>query len=413
MSESSDSDIEDVAALALIGVADFMLQSVEKPKCRRRKTREWISRRQEGKGILTMLNSELLSEDHASYINYLRMTNMSFEKLLRSVESAIGKEDTVMCESISARNRLEITLRFLATGESYRSLMYSTRVHESTISRFIPEVCKAIYNKLKKKYLKMPTTEREWEKIAEQYYTKWDFPNCVGALDGRHIKFKAPHSSGSYYYNYKGTNSIILLGLVDAEYKFLYVNVGVNGRISDGGVYRESYLSQAIRENSINFPPAKALPGRSLKVPYVIVADDAFPLSERILKPYSSRNLNYECRIFNYRLSRARRMVESAFGILANRFRVLLNSINLSVDKVEVITLCSVVLHNFLITENPINELHGTIIHNTANVDHINDQQGGNRSSNLARNIRSEFKDFFNTVGARDWQHDQVTNNNM
>ncbi|KAF2893610.1 hypothetical protein ILUMI_12562 [Ignelater luminosus] len=197
-----------------------------------------------------MLNNKLLSEDPVCYRNYLRMS--SFENLLQRVENNIAKIDTFMRDSISARSRLEVTLRFLATGETYRSLMYDTRIHESTISRFVPEVCQAIYNILKNTYFKMPTSENDWEKVAEQFYLKWDFPNCLEALDRRHIKFRPPHSSGSYFFNYKGNHSIVLLGLC-------------------GGVFRESFLSQAIANNSVNFPPAKALPGRSLKVPYVVV----------------------------------------------------------------------------------------------------------------------------------------------
>lgn len=110
--------------------------------------------------------------------------------------------------------------------------------------------------------------------------------------------------------------------MADAHYKFTYVNIGVNGRISDGGLFRESTLSNAIQNNSLHFPSSKSLPGRQHHVPYVIVADDAFPLTSRILKPFSQRNLSHENRIFNYRLSRARRIIENAFGILANRFRV-------------------------------------------------------------------------------------------
>lgn len=147
----------------------------------------------------------------------------------------------------------------------------------------------------------MPTTELEWQKVAKEFYQKWDFPNCLGALDGKHIKLRAPQSSGSYFYNYKGDHSIVLLALVDAKYKFLYVNIGTNGRISDGGVLRESFLSKAIKTNCVHFPNDAALPGRMMKVPYVIVADDAFPLCERILKPYPGQNLSHDCQIFNYR----------------------------------------------------------------------------------------------------------------
>ncbi|VEN50952.1 unnamed protein product, partial [Callosobruchus maculatus] len=86
---------------------------------------------------------------------------------------------------------------------------------------------------------KLPTSAQEWKRVADEFNVKWDFPICLGALDGKHIDFEAPKSAGSFYYNYKGRNSIVLLGLTDANYKFLYVDVGVNGRVSDGGVFRE------------------------------------------------------------------------------------------------------------------------------------------------------------------------------
>lgn len=76
----------------------------------------------------------------------------------------------------------------------------------------------------------------------------WQFPHCIGALDGRHITFTPPVSSGSYFYNYIGEYSIVLLALVDAKYKFTYVNIGVIGRISDGGVFNNSRLWRAINE---------------------------------------------------------------------------------------------------------------------------------------------------------------------
>lgn len=105
--------------------------------------------------------------------------------------------------------------------------------------------------------------------------------------------------------------------MCDSAYKFTYYNLGVHGRISDGGVFRESNLSNALSNNSLNLPPNQPLPGRVMKVPFVIVADDAFPITDRIIKPYPMRGLSHSQKIFNYRLSRARRMIESSFGILA------------------------------------------------------------------------------------------------
>lgn len=115
----------------------------------------------------------------------------------------------------------------------------------------------------------------------------------------------------------------------------LYVDVGVNGRISDG----ESALIQAIDLNAIQIPPDVCLPGQNVFVLYTLVGDDAFSLSKRMMKPYSQRGLTNEKRIYNYRLSKARRVVENSFGILSNWFRILLTTIYLVPDKVEEITL--------------------------------------------------------------------------
>ena len=103
----------------------------------------------------------------------------------------------------------------------------------------------------------MPTTEEEWFAIASEFEKKWNFPNCIGALDGKHVIMKCPVNSGSFYFNYKGTFSIVLLALVDADYKFIYVDVGCNGRVSDGGMYRNSTLATALEENQVNIPEAR------------------------------------------------------------------------------------------------------------------------------------------------------------
>ena len=83
-------------------------------------------------------------------------------------------------------------------------------------------------------YFQVPATVTEWKKVAEGFWNRWDFPNCIGCLDGKHVLIRPPPNTGSAYYNYKHTFSVVLLALVDHNYKFLYVDVGCNGRISDG-----------------------------------------------------------------------------------------------------------------------------------------------------------------------------------
>lgn len=90
---------------------------------------------------------------------------------------------------------------------------------------------------------------------------------------------------------------------------------------------------------------------------FVFVADDAFALHKNVIKPYPQRNLTQEQRIFNYRLSRARRTVENAFGILSSRFRVFHTEINMKLEKIDYLVLASCCLHNFLKKKEKVNYL--------------------------------------------------------
>jgi hypothetical protein len=77
--------------------------------------------------------------------------------------------------------------------------------------------------------LQVPVTIEEWLWHAQKFEDKWQFPHCIGALDGKHIVMRLPSNSGSYYYNYKNTHSIVLMALADASYTFTYIDVGCNG----------------------------------------------------------------------------------------------------------------------------------------------------------------------------------------
>ncbi|KAJ8966817.1 hypothetical protein NQ317_006323 [Molorchus minor] len=144
---------------------------------------------------------------------------------------------------------------------------------------------------------------------------KMELPHCVGALDGKHIVIQAPLVV-EVTTNYKGTHSIVLMALADANYKIIYANIGANGRISDGGVFNNCGLSTALEENTLNLPPPEPLSGCNKPVPYVVVADDAFALKPHLMKPYPFRNQPGINRVYNYRLSRARRIVENVLASL-------------------------------------------------------------------------------------------------
>ena len=115
---------------------------------------------------------------------------------------------------------------------------------------------------------------------------------------------------------------------------------------------QKSSLNKPLENKSLSLPPPENVEGISSKISYHIVADDAFPLTENIMKPFPHRNLNKSQRIFNYRLSQARHVEENAFGILANRFRAFLTTIKLNPDKVVDLVLAACCLHNYMVENN-------------------------------------------------------------
>lgn len=197
--------------------------------------------------------------------------------------------------------------------------------------------------------LQIPESAEDWKLIAKQYEDKWNFPHCLGAMDGKHITLQAPINSGSEFHNYKSFFSIVLFAVVDANYNFIYANVGCQGRISDGGVFNDTTFKKRLQDNTMSIPPPNALSGRNMAVPYVFLGDDAFPLSVNIMKPFSGmHHQGSQNRIFNYRLSRARRVVENVFGILSSVFRVLRKPMLLEPETATKVTLSILHLHNYL-----------------------------------------------------------------
>jgi hypothetical protein len=326
-----------------------------RPRDRRMWVRQWILRRP-GQGIYHNLMLELRNEDPSSFINFLRMPPEMYDELCHRLAGRLTKQATNWRQPLEPGLKLALTLRHLASGATYKDMSYGWRVPPNTMSKVVREVCTAILAEFTDEMLTLPNTEEGWRALATQWYETWQFPNTIGAIDGKHVAIRAPLNSGSEYYNYKGFFSIILFAMVSADYKFTYLDVSANGSSSDARIYNHSDLRAGLHANDINgWPPPQTLPNdeNGEKVPYFIVGDDAFALRTYLMKPYGSRNLTKEERIFNYRLSRARRVVENSFGILANRFRVLLTTMCHEPDTVRLIVSTCCVLHNLMRTRYP------------------------------------------------------------
>jgi len=249
---------------------------------------------------------------------------------------------------------------------------------------------------------------------------KWNYPHCIGSMDGKHIITQSPINNGSEYTNYKGTFSVVLMALVDANYN--YANIGCQGRISDSGVFRNTTLFNKIENNELLLSPDRPLATKTLPMSYVIVVDDAFALSMNLMKPYPGRHAKRSVeRVFNYRLSRAHWVVENIFGIMASTFRMLRKPLLLQPEKVTNIIMTCVLLHNFLrksktssLRYTPLctidSENEGEFIPGTWR-NEINGRSSMITLRNVARksglevkNIKDEFADYFSTIDKLIWQ---------
>nr|CAI5842950.1 unnamed protein product [Callosobruchus analis] len=173
--------------------------------------------------------------------------------------------------------------RYLASGNTFTDIHYTYRLGISTISSIVEAVCDEVWKIMKNECMPDPTEEK-WREIAINFEKYANFPNCIGAVDGKHIRIVKPINSGSLCYNYKSFFSIVLLAVCDANFCFTYIDVGAFGKFSDSNVF----------------------------------------------------------------LTRARRYIECSFGILSNKWRIFHRPLNVSFRLAKKIIKACCVLHNFV-----------------------------------------------------------------
>ncbi|XP_077127814.1 uncharacterized protein LOC143783293 [Ranitomeya variabilis] len=221
---------------------------------RTRRRRFWqhpIVELRESRGAYQTLYSEL-NENPEKFPEYTRMSQDSFRDLLDRVQGAIRRQDTQLRRAIPPEERLLVTLRFLATGESLSSLHFQYRLGISTLSGIVFDTCRALWNVLCEEFIPIPT-EDMWKEIAEKFWTVCDFPNCLGAVDGKHIRIIKPARTGSQFFNYKKYFSVVLMAIADADCRFIAVDIGAFGRGNDSQTFKNSDMGQRVYDLFVPF----------------------------------------------------------------------------------------------------------------------------------------------------------------
>ncbi|CAI6356084.1 unnamed protein product [Macrosiphum euphorbiae] len=171
-----------------------------------------------------------------------------FQLILQNISDKIQRSDTAMREAISAKDKLQVTLSFLATGNSFRTLQHIFRVPKPSISTFLPEVFDAIYDFLKD-YIKVPETNEEWGVLENGFRTRWNYPGCYGAIDGKHVSIKAPNQCGNVEDENKGE---IFEGTWRRDFLMpSIVNTGSNHSARQARELRERYKHYFTHEGAV------------------------------------------------------------------------------------------------------------------------------------------------------------------
>ena len=145
--------------------------------------RSWLLKR-EKKGAYNNILQELRLTDEENFRKYLQINTETFQILADRTKIKLTKKVTNMREPIPADVKLAVTLRFLATGESYNSLMYQYRVSKAALGLFVPEVCNVIIEDFQDEFIRFLTTSEEWESLADGFEKICQFPTVLVQLTG-------------------------------------------------------------------------------------------------------------------------------------------------------------------------------------------------------------------------------------
>ena len=397
--------------------------------------RAWVRRlwkAREQQGHYTNLIAEMRLEDHSMHFNYFRMLPSTFDDLLHLVGPSLKRQRSHFREPLPPALRLAVALRYLATGEGQASLSLNFRIGKSTVCEILSEVPEKIWDALRPIAVTFPGSVEEWKRISNDFWNLWGFPLCLGAIDGKHCVINCPPNSGSAFYNYKGTFSLVLMAVCDASYIFRYVDVGDYGRQCDSSVFSNTKFGELLSKGGLNLPQDDFLPNMQTKSRYCFIGDEAFPLKDTLQRPYPGKNLPEKLRIYNYRLSRARRVIENAFGILSSRWRFLRSPIQTRPEKAGKSVLAAIALHNWLKKHNDSQMAFGRLYCPPGYVDYEDyhgilhkgiwrsevveagvlaelNQIGPNNYTKVANKFRAVMADFFiSPQGELPWQYDVV-----
>ncbi|XP_050331421.1 uncharacterized protein LOC126760082 [Bactrocera neohumeralis] len=281
---------------------------------------------------------------------HFRMSRASFD-ILCGLVSKMKRADTNWRKAIELQKRVAIALFTLGSSLKYREISELFGVGISTVCEIVYEFCEEVWKTMSTYINKLPPKK---EDLAEYIsgYCKLGHPQCMGVIDGYHIKVRPNATVAKEYLNNRGWYSIILLALVDYRCRFLYVNIGTPGLCTYSQTYNASALRVLLNNNELLTGYKKEIDG--VEIPVYIIGDSSFEFSKSLMTPYPvSTSLTENKKQFNNKLLACKKVADNAFRHLKARFRRIGIGIDNRKGNAPLIIRSTCILYNFL---NEIND---------------------------------------------------------
>ena len=267
------------------------------------------------------------------------MNKETFTYICEEIREFVEKPSTNLRKALTVKMRVAIALYSYSGSCNYRTTSNLFGIGQLTVCNTLHAVSEAIVEKL------LPKLEAEVQTFIREFEEISRFPQAVGAIDGCHIRIKAPLKDAEDYISTKDYHSIVLHGLLDNNYIFCNVFVGWPGKSHDARIFKNSPLYLECLQRTF-FPRILSRYIQNISIPTLILGDSANPLEEFIMKAYADRgDLNPQEKRYSVALSKSRVVVKNAFGRLKDIFQCSSTRLDTSVQKTVSVTACCT-LHN-------------------------------------------------------------------
>ncbi|XP_077182266.1 M-phase inducer phosphatase 3 isoform X3 [Paroedura picta] len=277
-------------------------------------------------------------DDH--WIANFRMSRGTFFELVEALRGRMERQVTGMRRPVPVEKRVAAALWYLATPQYFWTVAQQFGLRVTTVGDILKEFCLAMEAELFSKVVCL----RDHLGASMDGFARLGFPHCFAAVDGSHIPIRAPGGSIKEYGNRKDFCSVLLQGTVDFSGRFIDAEVGWSGRRHDALVFRESNLRKAMDEG-VFVPGNPTATIEGVRVPALVLGDGVYPLRCWLMTPYKRPRTDVQSH-YNLSHSRARNVVERAFGRLKSRFHCLMSRLHVHIDNVTPLIIACVILHN-------------------------------------------------------------------